>query len=218
MTTFNKRLVRLLFGLFLYSLGIVFTINAKIGYSPWDVFHYGLSKITGVTFGTASIIVGLIIVFITFILGEKIGLGTVLNMLLIGIFLDILMKIRIVPTSTNLFTGILMMMIGLIIISFASFFYIGSAFGAGPRDGLMVAINRKTGFPIGVCRGAIEISAALIGFSLGGMLGFGTVISALMIGFFVQQTFKCLKFDANTVKHETLAETFNFNRFIEKKS
>jgi len=216
MKQFYIRLLRLLGGLFLYALGIVVTMNAQIGYAPWDVFHVGVAKTVGISIGNASIIIGLIVVIIAVLLGEKVGIGTILNMLLIGVFLDILLKLHLIPISNNFIFGILMMVVGLFIISLASYFYIGSAFGAGPRDSLMVAITRKTGLPVGVCRGTIELLAALVGWKLGGMIGMGTIISAFVIGFCVQVTFKLLKFDATKVKHETLDVTFK-TLFINKK-
>lgn len=208
MKQFLIRFLRLILGLFLYSLGIVVTMNANIGYAPWDVFHVGLGKTTGISIGTASIITGIVIGIITVMLGEKLGLGTILNMVLIGIFLDMIMAFHIVPVLNNTPIGIIMLIAGLFIIGLASYFYIGSGFGAGPRDSLMVALTRKTGLPIGVCRGSIELIAALLGWILGGMLGIGTVISALLIGFCIQTTFKLLKFNATMVNHEALNITF----------
>ena len=202
------RLFRLILGLLLYAFGIVITMNAHIGFAPWDVFHAGLAKITGLNFGTASIITGVAIVIITLLLGEKLGLGTILNMVLIGVFLDLLIEFHIIPVASNIILGIIMVIAGLFIIALASYFYIGSAFGAGPRDSLMVALTRKTSLPVGVCRGTIELIAVIIGWRLGGMLGIGTIISALVIGFCIQVTFKLLKFDATAVKHETLDQTW----------
>lgn len=202
------RLFRLILGLLLYAFGIVITMNAHIGFAPWDVFHAGLAKITGLNFGTASIITGVAIVLITLFLGEKLGLGTILNMVLIGVFLDLLIEFHIIPVAGNIILGILMVIAGLFIIALASYFYIGSAFGAGPRDSLMVALTRKTGLPVGVCRGTIELIAVIIGWRLGGMLGIGTIISAFAIGFCIQVTFKLLKFDATAVKHETFDQTW----------
>lgn len=208
MKLFIFRLLRLISGLFLYSLGIVTTMNAHIGYAPWDAFHVGIARTAGISIGIASIVVGIVIGVIALLLGEKLGLGTLLNMVLIGVFLDILFKIRLIPVADNPLLGILMMLLGLYIIAFASYFYISSAFGAGPRDSLMIALTRKTKLPVGLCRGTIELLAALVGWSLGGKLGIGTVLSAFSIGFCVQTTFKLLKFDATQVKHETLDKTF----------
>jgi uncharacterized membrane protein YczE len=208
MKDFSIRLLRLIWGLFLYALGIVVTLNAHIGYAPWDVLHVGISKTAGISIGNASIIIGIIIGIVVILLGEKLGLGTILNMIVIGMFMDIILRINIIPVLNNLGLGIIMLIVGLFIISLASYFYIGSGFGAGPRDSLMVALTRKTGLAVGICRGIIELLAVFVGWSFGGMLGIGTIISAFAIGFCVQITFKLLKFDATKVKHETLDQTY----------
>lgn len=208
MNNFYIRFIRLIGGFFLCSLGIVFTINANIGYAPWDVLHAGISKTTGMTIGVASIATGLIIVIIDLISREKIGLGTILNMILIGVFFDIIMSTNIIPTPTNWIISLFMILFGLFLMAIGTYFYISSAFGAGPRDGLMVAFTRKTKWPVGLCRGIIEVLAILVGWKLGGLFGIGTIISAFSIGFFIQITFKVLNFDSTKVKHETLGETY----------
>ncbi|PKM51230.1 MAG: hypothetical protein CVV02_07685 [Firmicutes bacterium HGW-Firmicutes-7] len=217
MKRFYLRLLRLIWGNILFSVGIVVTMNAQIGYAPWDVFHVGIAETIGISIGTASIITGILLGVITVLLGEKLGFGTLLNMVLIGVFMDILLNFRIIPLATNFIYGIIMIILGLFIIALASFFYIGSAFGAGPRDSLMVALTRKTGFPVGVCRATIELLAIFFGWRLGGMVGIGTIISALVIGFCVQITFKLLKFDPTKVEHETLDITYK-TLIINKKS
>ena len=198
----------MILGLILYAFGIVITIKANIGYAPWDVFHVGLAKTTGLSIGMASITVGLAIIILIVILGEKLGLGTISNMLLIGIFIDIFLLIDLIPIPDNIIYGIPMLISGLFIISIGSYFYIKSAFGAGPRDNLMVVLKRKTNLPVGICRCIVELSATVIGWLLGGMVGIGTVISVIAIGFCIQITFKVLKFDVTAVKHESLKDTF----------
>lgn len=207
MKQFFFRLTKLFTGLFFCALGIAFTINARIGFSPWDVFHAGLAKTLGISIGTASIVTGILILILVILLGEKVGLGTVLNMILIGAFLDLILNLNLIPTARNYIFGVAMLMAGMIIFSFATYLYIQSAFGAGPRDSLMVALSRKTGYPIGFCRGFIELIVALTGWKLGGMIGIGTVLFAFLIGLFIQITFKIFKFDATKVKHETFENT-----------
>ncbi len=202
------RFLKLLLGLFLYALGIALTIQANIGYGPWEVFHVGLSAVTGLSIGGASIIVGLVIVFITLLMGEKIGLGTLLNMVLIGLFLDLLLASGLIPRIENVFVGIIALIIGLYTISLGSFFYIGSGFGAGPRDSLMVALTRRLRWPIGLIRSLIELTATILGWTLGGMVGIGTLISGFAIGFCVQSTFRLLKFDPTRIRHSSLGESF----------
>ena len=207
---FFIRIVKMIFGIFLYSIGIILTIRANIGFAPWDVFHIGIADTLGLSFGTVSIIIGIIILIIVMLLGEKFGLGTISNILLIGIFLDIILKINIIPKMDDILSGSVMLISGLFIISLGSCFYIGSAFGAGPRDSLMVALARKTKIPAGVCRSAIELAVTVAGWFLGGMVGFGTIISVIGIGFCIQITFKLLRFNVVAVKHESLLDTFGF--------
>jgi uncharacterized membrane protein YczE len=104
--------------------------------------------------------------------------------------------------------GIALLIIGLFVISAGSYFYIKAGFGAGPRDSLMVALNRKIKLPVGICRSIIELLVTVSGWFLGGMVGIGTVISVAAIGFFVQITFAVLRFVPAAVKHETLNQTY----------
>jgi uncharacterized membrane protein YczE len=208
MKHFLARISNLIFGLFLYALGIVLTIRANIGYSPWDVFHAGISLKTGMSIGTASILTGAVIVGVVLVFGEKIGLGTIFNMVLIGVFIDLILMSNIIPKPENLVFGLLMLIMGLFVVSLGSYFYIKAAFGAGPRDSLMVVLNRKTKLPVGVCRSVIELTVTIIGWVLGGMAGIGTIISAIAIGFFVQLMFSLLKFVPSAVQHETLYMTY----------
>lgn len=208
MINFLYRLARLIFGLFICAVAVVMTIKANIGYAPWDVFHAGLARITQIPFGTMTIIVGFAIVMVDLLLGEKIGIGTLLNMYLIGVFINWLLALN-VPLAPNLIVGLIVMAGGLWLLTIGLYFYIGSGFGSGPRDSLMVSINRKTGLPIGVSRAVLEFIVAAIGWALGGLLGVGTIISALLIGVFVQWTFTLLKFEPAKVEHETIAQTFS---------
>ena len=207
MKHFVFRLLKMIIGLMLFALGVVCTIKANIGYAPWDVFHVGLANTFGFSIGFASIIVGLTIGIIVMLLGEKIGLGLVSNMILVGIFIDLLLFIDLIQTPENLIVSILMLITGLFIISIGTCFYIGSALGAGPRDSLMVALKRRIKIPVGVCRSIIELLATVVGWTLGGMVGIGTVISVIGIGFCIQITFKILRFDVTSIKHESLFDT-----------
>ena len=207
MNNFLKRITNLLFGLFLFALGVVITMKANLGFAPWDVFHQGIAKTVGMSIGNVSILMGLVICILVFLMGEKIGLGPLLNMLLVGFFIDRILELNILPEMGSFISGVAMMIAGLFTIAFASYFYIGSGFGAGPRDSLMVAVERKTGLAVGVSRGIVEGTAVLIGCLLGGPVGFGTVLAAFGVGFCVQIVFSALKFDVTRVKHETLRAT-----------
>lgn len=208
MLNFAIRLIRVIWGLFLFALGKVFIIYAQIGYTPWDVLAAGLAKTVGLSIGNTIIIISIFIVILIFLLGEKIGLGTFLNMILIGIYLDLIMFVNIVPKINNVILGIIMLIGGLFLIAAGSYFYISSGFGAGPRDSLMVAFTRKTGLPIGSCRAIIEILVVTTGWILGGMVGIGTFLAAFGIGFCIQLVFKLFHFNATKIRHETLNDTW----------
>lgn len=208
MKSFFSRLIRLIFGLFLYALGIMLTIYANIGYAPWDVFHVGVSNTFGVSLGKVSILTGLAIVLLTILMGEKFGLGTILNMILIGVFIDWIIVLGFIPQSTHLLSGILMLVGGLAIIAFATYFYISSGFGTGPRDGLMVALSRKLNLSVGACRSIIELTVMILGYFLGGMVGVGTVLCVFLIGFIIQITFRLVRFDPKEIHHENVKESW----------
>ncbi len=116
----------------------------------------------------------------------------------------------------NLAAGLVMLITGMFTIAFGSFFYIRSAFGAGPRDNLMVVLARKTNKPVGLCRSTVELLAAFGGWLLGGMVGVGTIVSFFAIGVCVQIVFTALKFDVTAVKHETIKETLT--RLFDRKA
>lgn len=205
---FIIRVFKLLFGYFLYAIGIMVTINANIGYAPWDIFHTGVSSTTGISLGMINILTGFILLIITVLMGEKFGIGTIGNMFAIGIFIDLIVHMNFIPKSDNLLLSLFMFISGLIIICFAIYFSIDTGFGAGPRDSLMVAISRKTKLSIGVSRGLIEFTVAVIGYFLGGMVGLGTAVFVVVIGPIMQNIFKALKFDPKAVEHETFKDTY----------
>lgn len=197
----------MLLGLVLYALGIVATVKANVGYAPWEVFHVGLGDAIGISLGAASIIAGLVIVIVVTALGEKLGLGTLGSMVLTGVFIDIIVMLNIIPEAGGFAAGIAMLIAGMFTIALGSYFYMKAAFGAGPRDNLMVVLTRKTKIPVGLCRLLVELLVTLIGWLLGGMVGVGTVISFIGIGLCVQIVFSLLKFDVTAVQHETLGES-----------
>ena len=212
MKNFAIRLLSLLVGTFLTALGIVMTIKANIGYAPWEVFHVGLALTTKMSIGVASIVAGVVIVVIVTVFGEKIGFGTICSMVLTGVFIDLIIKLNIMPLAINWVVGMVMLITGLFIISVGTCFYMKSAFGAGPRDNLMVVLNRKTKLPVGICRSIVELSVTLAGWILGGMAGIGTIISVIAIGVCIQTTFAIFKFDPAAVEHKTLKQTFDMRK------
>nr|WP_300093200.1 hypothetical protein [Sedimentibacter sp.] len=219
MENYIKRTAKVMFGLILYSIGLLFSINANIGLAPWDAFGIGVSNLTGISYGNVSILTGIVILFSVVLLKEKIGIGTILNTVLIGVFVDILLSLNILPKMTNFFAGLLVMVIGQVIVSFASYFYISPGMGCGPRDTLMVALGKRfPNVPIGAIRGSIEGTVLIIGFLLGAKVGIGTVIAVFGMSFIMQTTFKYLKFDIKSVVHESLFDSFKNFKVIFAKS
>lgn len=210
MENYFKRTSRLLFGLFLYSLGLTLSIQANVGLAPWDAFGMGVSNISGISYGNISILTGIVILIVVAgFLKEKIGIGTILNTILLGFMVDLMQSIHLIPFMTNFFLGILMLLLSQIIISIATYFYISPGMGCGPRDTLMVALGKLfPKIPIGAIRGSIEGIVLFIGFLLGAKVGIGTVIAVFGISFILQYTFKLLKFDIKAVVHENMFETF----------
>ena len=203
-----RKLVRLSIGIFLYAVGIVLTINANLGLAPWDVFHQGMTKIINITMGEASIAVGIILVIINAVLGERLGWGTLCNMLFIGLFMDWLMLNHVIPIVHEIILGVVMMLLGMVVIGVASYFYISAELGSGPRDGLMIALTKKTGKSVRFIRNAIELSALIIGYLLGGFVGIGTLIMAIILGYIIQFTFKVFKFDVRRIRHRFIDQDF----------
>jgi len=200
------RIIRLFIGVFLYAVGIVLTINANLGLAPWDVFHQGLTHLISITMGQASIAVGIILVIFNSVLGERLGWGTLCNMLFIGLFIDLIMLNHLIPICKGVIPGTIMMVLGMTFIGVASYFYIGAGLGSGPRDGLMIAITKKTSKSVRFVRNGIELTALVVGYILGGYAGVGTLIMAVTLGYIIQFVFKILRFDVSSIKHRFIDE------------
>jgi uncharacterized membrane protein YczE len=203
-----KRTIKLIFGLFFYALGSFFSIQANIGLAPWEAFSMGGAYLTHISYGNIVVISGFVIIAIDFALKEKIGFGTILNAILIGKFVDLIQFANIVPLMSNIWLGILMLLLGQFAICVGSYFYMSASLGCGPRDALMVALGKRMPkVPIGAIRGLIEGTVLIIGWLLGAKVGIGTVISVFGIGLILQFTFKLLRFDVKNIKHESVADT-----------
>ena len=197
------RYFKLLMGYILFAAGIVITMNANLGYSPWDVFHKGLGNILDMKIGNVSIMIGFIIIVAGWIKGQKPGMGTILNMFLVGTFMNIFIDNNIFPTFSNIYMRFLSLFLGIIIMGYATYIYIAAGLGAGPRDGLMLLLNEKTGKSISFVRNSMEIIALIIGYILGGPVGIGTLIISIGIGYAVQFSFDIFKFDPQRVHHRS---------------
>tara|TARA_B100000214_G_scaffold143481_1_gene102636 strand:+ start:322 stop:987 length:666 start_codon:yes stop_codon:yes gene_type:complete len=170
----------LIFGLILFGIGETLLITAGIGVSPWFVLHQGLSLVSGFSIGITTFIVSVIVLFLWIPIKQKPGLGTILNAILISVVVDI--AIFILPYPETLFFKIIQVIIAMFIIGIGSGFYLIANLGPGPRDGLMTGLQRKTKYSFTLIRTILEISAVLFGFLLGGVIGLGTVLYAIMVG------------------------------------
>lgn len=175
-----RRVTQLLVGLFLYGAGCALTVEAGLGVDPWTVFAQGLSVRTGVGIGWITNIVGFFVLLLWIPLRQKPGVGTVANILLVGTSMQLVLTV--VPPITGLFAQAALLLGGIVVVAVASGLYIGAHFGPGPRDGLMTGMHARLGWPIWLCRALVELSVLTIGWLLGGTVGIGTVLFAVLIG------------------------------------
>lgn len=189
---FARQLAANVLGLFLFAFGVVLTLRSGLGLGPWDVLHQGLSRHSPLTFGQANQLVGAVVIVVGLLLRVRPGLGTVLNMLLIGFFVDRILGLGVITrvAPLGLPAQLLTDAIGVLIVGLGSGLYIRANLGAGPRDGLMLGLHRLTGRRVAVVRAALELSVAVVGFLLGGTVGLGTLVFAFGIGPAVEVGFR----------------------------
>lgn len=176
----SRRLVQLYLGLIVFAFGEVLILRAALGVIPWDVLHQGLVNHFGLTIGQWSIIVGALVLLMWIPLRERPGVGTVSNVLVIGLFVDLFLAVLAAPHA--LWLRIVFLLAGILVNGVATAAYIGALLGPGPRDGLMTGLVRRTGGSVRIVRTSIEVAVVLVGWLLGGNLGLGTVAFALLIG------------------------------------
>jgi uncharacterized membrane protein YczE len=176
----TRRVVQLPVGLFLYGIALALMLRGAIGVPPWEVLSQGLVKQTGLPFGVLTNIIGALVLLLWIPIRQKPGVGTIANVLLIGPAIEV--GLLVLPVATNLVEQVLLFAGGLALLAVASGLYIGANFGPGPRDGLMTGVNRRWGVKLWKVRTAIEVSVLSIGWLLGGNVGVGTLLFALLIG------------------------------------
>jgi uncharacterized membrane protein YczE len=183
----TRRLLQLYFGLVAYAVSMVMMLHAQLGLMPWDVLHQGISLQSGWPMGRAAIAVGALVLLAWLPLRQRPGLGTVSNVIVIGVVFDLAMTwLGSSLSGLGVPARIALLLAGIALNAVATAAYIGAAFGPGPRDGLMTGLARRTGWSVRVVRTAIEGSVLLAGYLLGGKLGLGTVLYALAIGPMIQ--------------------------------
>lgn len=185
------RVVRLLVGLFFFGFAAAMMLRAQVGVDPWTVLAEGLMLTTGIGIGWWVVVLGLVVLLLWIPLRQRPGLGTVLNALLVGPFMEV--ALIYIDTPDTLVVRWLVFATGVMMLAIASGLYIGAGFGPGPRDGLMTGANKRFGWPIWAVRSSIEVTVLLIGWALGGNFGLGTIVFALSIGPLVHRTIPALR-------------------------
>ena len=179
-----RRLVQLVAGLVLYGFTMALMVRADLGLDPWDVFHQGAARHLPLTFGQVVIVVGALVLLLWIPLRQVPGLGTVLNVVIIGLAADA--GLAIVERPDELWMRIVMLVLSVVGNGLAGAMYIGAHLGPGPRDGLWLGLVRRTGRSVRIWRTTIEVTVLVVGYVLGGTVGIGTVLYALAIGPTVQ--------------------------------
>lgn len=180
----GRRLPQLFAGLTLYGLSMAMLVRAGLGLDPWDVLHQGLSHYLPLSFGTVTIVVGAVVLLLWIPLRQKPGLGTVSNVVVVGLAADL--GLWLIAAPEGLAGRITMMVAAVVLNGLAGAIYIGAQLGPGPRDGLMTGLAARTGLSLRLVRVGIEVTVLVLGVVLGGTVGIGTVLYALAIGPLVQ--------------------------------
>ncbi|KPC60699.1 membrane protein [Streptomyces chattanoogensis] len=175
-----RRLVQLYAGLVLYGVSMGLMLRAELGLEPWSVLNQGISRHTGLTIGTVTIVSGALILLLWIPLRQRPGLGTVSNVVILGAVMDA--TLALVPQVHALAVRIPLLAFAVVLNGAATGLYISARFGPGPRDGLMTGLHLRTGRPVRLVRTCIEVTVLAVGFALGGSIGAGTVVYALAIG------------------------------------
>lgn len=184
MRSLVARLIQLNVGLFLYGFTMAMLVESTLGLDPWDVFHEGITNHVPLTFGQVVIATGAVVLVLWIPLRQMPGVGTVLNVVVIGLAADF--GIAVIAQPDEMWLRILLLVGGVVGNAFAGALYIGAALGPGPRDGLWLGLVRRTGRSVRLWRTVIEVTVLAVGFVLGGTVGVGTVLYALAIGPLVQ--------------------------------
>jgi uncharacterized membrane protein YczE len=188
------RAVVLVLGLAVCAAGIVGIYESSLGLAPWDVLNQGVARHTPLSFGTANIAVAITILVVARKLDVRVRIGTVANAILVGAFVDVLLRLGIVDqlSEHSLVVRIGLLVVGILLTGIGSGLYIGADMGAGPRDSLMLGITRRVRSRVGLVRTGLEVAATVVGYALGGTVGVGTLAFALGIGPAVELAFAVL--------------------------
>jgi hypothetical protein len=175
-----KRVLILFFGLAIFGLGDGLIIQSGLGNAPWSVLAQGISLKSGLSIGTSTLIVGSLVLALWIPLRERPGFGTLSNIIIISLFIEI--ATNIFPKQSNILPGLIFTLVGIAMVGIGSSLYITCGLGPGPRDGAMTGLHQRTGVRVGRVRLGLEVVVSIVGALLGGTLGLGTLLFALLIG------------------------------------
>lgn len=206
-----KKVPRQMLGFLIMAFGISLIKSADIGMNAWSTLQLGISKISGLPFGTVSQLVGLVIITICFFIKIYPGIGTLFNMFFIGFFINCIELLNIIPIPSSFVFKLIFILFGQVVFYIGAYTYISCGIGAGPRDALFLGLVKITGKSVTVVRTSIEICVFVIGFLLGGKVGIGTVIITLSGGWILNKIFEIKNYDARTKRQSVITDYFKDN-------
>lgn len=201
-----KKTAGLILAFFICAYGIIQIKVLDLGMAPWDTFALGINNKTSMEFGKITQIIGFCIILFSIIIKIYPGIGTILNMLFIGLFADVISGFNIVLVPQNYFLKIIVLLYGNIILNYGLYSYLKFELGAGPRDGLMIGLVKITGLNVKYVRTGIESMVLLVGYLLGGTVGIGTIISTFSGGYILDKIFRWKGFDPKKTCQRKLSD------------
>ena len=212
LNTTRKEIIRNMilasFGLFVFAVGVYLTIQANIGVAPWDVLNQGLTKRTGFLYGNVMIMVSLTVILLDVLMKEPIGMGMLLDTLVVGKTVDLMNYLNLVKPRQTLWGGVLLLIAGISLLAIGMRIYMALGLGCGPRDTFLVALCKR--FPklsIGALNVIMWATVTVIGWFLGGQVGLGTIVSVVAMGPVLNTLCKLTNFNAADVVHQNLLKT-----------
>ncbi len=208
-TSMAARWIRLLLGLWVFALGLTLMVRADLGLSSWDVLHDAIRGLTFLTLGQAVIGISVLIVGASLALGVRPGPGTVANVILVGAFVDSILRTAFLAGlgSAHILARLIALVAGIGAISLGTALYIGAELGAGPRDSLMMAVSKRLHTSPGAARAGIEGSVVLVGIALGGAAGLGTIVFAVLIGPAINTAFRMFRMETRSPRASVLTRS-----------
>lgn len=205
-----RKIGKSILGLFIFSFGIYLAIVANIGLVPWDSLTMGISNLTNIRYGIINTLISILVLIIDLVMKEKIGVGTILDACLTGLFIDMFTYVLNIQYPNSILLGIVYMIIGLFIMAFGQYFYMSAGLSCGPRDTLLMAVGKKVPkIGIGYVDIIMKIILIIISLFVDGPIGIGTIVGMIGMGLVMQLVFKILKFEPRNIVHEDILDTLN---------